>query len=617
MVFNKILRFMTAIACMIAALAFAREGFAQGTKAAPLSVGTLQGVGGATRGSATWRSLSWQGRLMTTASNGTNTWANSQFQFPILATATTFKVRFANLIQDSAPANAGERSVTTLANQVTVHAAALKLYASGTISSPTTTGASLSTGYSTSVLQGKLIVIINNTNGQQSQIITGQTGNTITVSSWLGGTPTSGASYRIYDWCPITFNGQRTLTMDADALVESDPVPMPVLKGENLWIVTNVYTASGVWAGTVMPSNFVAADMWTETGTGSNVDATLPTATGAWSTTASSTALAPIEVVGLPAAGSPPSMAGVGDSIMYGTGPSNDAVYGHGMGQRYLVALGWPGATGGIPGETTSGIIQPLHSRVRMWFAGGSQYVFSEIGVNDAFNAYSLATTQANYLTLWQKLAAQGSVVIQRTPTPFGTTSTNGWTDAAGQTVSSTANTARAAICAWLRDTSASGAVAQAKALGVTLKIWDVSPYQETGTDNGIWLPNTKIGTITISSATSGGNITVPAGTFSSGAMADVPTNPDRYQVKITSGSGTASSGITGSSGKNVTINNVSNGNTQINLNSSFSVTPASGDTIEIWTNAIYDGTHLQRAGIEREEAGFAATILPSLQTAW
>jgi hypothetical protein len=574
-------------------------------------------VGGATKGSTVWRSISWQGRLLSTPSNGTNTWANSQVQFPILVSSPVVKVRFANMIQDGSPANTGEQSLTTNANTISVRASLVQLYNSGTLSAATATTATLTTGFATPVYLGKEIVITNGTNGQQSAIIIGQTGNVVTVASWLGGTPAAGASYRIYDLCRFTFNGAQTLSEDANAIVDSDAMACPVKAGNPAWVITNVYTASGLWPSMLMPANYSSVDMWTNTGTGANIDATGPVATNAWSTTANSAAFAPVALLGQPAAGSIPTIAYNGDSINLGTGQSNDAVYGYGLGQRYAVSLGWPALTGGIPGETTTGILQPSHAQIRMAAVAGAQYVFSEIGVNDAFNAYSLATTKSNFLALWLKYAAKGATVIQRIPTPYGTTSTDGWTSTGNQTVNSTYNTARAAIADWLRDTSGAGAKAQAAAEGVTLIIWDPNSWQETAQDNGIWVPATLIGTITTTSSTAGGNITVPAGTFASGGMADVPTNPDRYQVKITSGSGVAASGISGSSGKNATIASITNSNTQINLNSTFSVTPANGDTIQIWTYPVFDGSHMARSGIEREITPFIANIVPTLQAAW
>lgn len=581
-------------------------------KARALYGAKTQGIAGmATQGSTARRPISWNGRLTQyPSSDGVKTWANSQFAHNIMVNTPGFYLRYANFSQDAVPFTTGEQSATIPGSTIVVRAAVLKLVATNTINTPTTTGCNFASYAPNFSLGGKLMVITNLATGQQSQIISSSSGNAITVPSWLGGTPTTGAACKIYDIIPVTFNGQRNLTMDPQALVDSDYVSLPCLAGEIVYVVTNVFCASGTWPAAAMPFNSTSYDMWNATGTGANVDATGPVATGAWGTTASAVAMNPIGLFANVPPGTAPSVGFVGDSIIFGTGISNDAANGYSLGTRFLVDAGLPGWTGGIPGETTYGANQPRNTRIRTGVIKDCQYVVTEWGVNDN-GALSLgfAVTQANMLAYWARLASMGCKVIQRIPSPFGVTSTDGWTTTAGQTSTNAAFAAWQQVGAWLRDTSAAGAVAQSN--GTLWKVFDPAPYQFNPT-TGLWLPAVKLASFSVVSASGAGAVTV-AGTPFTSPYQDVANNSDRYQVRLTSGLGVFTGGVTGSSGKNATINNVLTGN-QLNLNSAFTTTPLAGDTFDIWGYITPDGTHIARTAAERESAGFKATIVPLMK---
>lgn len=555
------------------------------------------------------RPISWQGRPAFSYSDGTNTWSNSQVQYPVLAPASSFVVKFGNFVRDAVPAATGDLSPTIAMNTIQVRAAAVKLFAQGTVSSPTTTGISLSVGYAYVNLAGKVVVVTNGTNGQQSATIKSSTGNSITVASWPGGTPTAGSSYRIYDFYPVLFNGSRTLSLDPGGIINSDPVPCSVIAGDAVWIITNV-SASGIWPAGVMPNDFSLVDMWTNTGTGTNQDATSGNSANAWSSTASAQAYAPLGIFAQVPSGNKPSLGFLGDSIIDGTGPQNSGIYGHNLGQRVLVSVALPGWTGGIPGETTSGVTNYNHSRLRVSTVSLCQYVVVETGVNDNndSNTTPLSVTQAAYLSIWAQLAANGAKVIQRVPGCFGTTSTDGFTTTTGQTQGPNVP-ARQALKAWLIDTGPTGAMAQAA--GTLWKVW--VPGQETAVGSDIWVPAVSTGASLTVASTLSGAILVNGTPFASGVLADVAANPDKYQVMIKSGTGTFVTGISLSK-VNAGISNINGGN-RINLGDTLNVAPTAGDTVQIYTMPVKDGTHPLRAAIEAADiVTFKANIFPFMQ---
>lgn len=560
------------------------------------------------------RPISCRGTLLGAQSNGTDTWGNCMANFPIKASVSGFRLRYANGLIDpsGSGANNGEKSLTTAASPVSVRAIALQLVGTYTANSSGATSLGIATSpWMAHDLIGKLVIITAaGANQYQSQIITENTASSITVASWLGGTPSSNCTFKVYDWRRVTFNGGQTLNLDADALSESDFVSMPLSSGSTLWILTNVYCASGKFPGGDVPIDRATTDEWNQTGTGVNVDATIPAAANAWNSTGSSTSFMPVSIVGRPLPSEKSSMVCIGDSIFRGSNNTSSGVYGYSLPQKLLFTLGIPGFCGGIGGETTVGEMGPQRMRTRLWMAAGCQYAYCGIGVNDSGNSLALATTKANYLALWARLASMGCRVIQRIPTPNATTSTDGWTTTGNQTVGSAYN-AWLAINNWLRDSTASGAKAQSN--GNLWYIFDPSPAQESTQDSGIWLPGQQIGTTQTVAAAGSDYVQVSGTPYYSDPYLTVSNKiggaAGVYQVKLTSGSGAHATYITGSSGKNIQISGFASGN-KINFSGGWSVQPSAGDTFEIWEVITIDGTHLSANAANRENAIFPTDLI-------
>lgn len=242
----------------------------------------------------------------------------------------------------------------------------------------------------------------------------------------------------------------------------------------------------------------------------------------------------PLAIIGIPS--SPDARAGfiVGDSIPAGAGEVNggDADGNFGWAERALSdKMGWATCT-------RSNYTFAYHAvSSRRSLAYGSAYATTSLctlGINDVRAGVSLAVLQANALSLWTKLASSGAAVIQSTLTP-NTSSTDGWTTTAGQTVvDGSQNTVRVNFNNWLRAgapivagvavaVGTSGALLAGQSGHPLYTYWDIADYFETSRDSGIYKVDP------VARAVTDGAITTGTTTFTSATAsftsADVGTS--------------------------------------------------------------------------------------------
>jgi len=287
-----------------------------------------------------------------------------------------------------------------------------------------------------------------------------------------------------------------------------------------------------------------------------------------------------VALLGQPTAGVVPCIALGGDSIMQGTGDpdSNTGNY-NGFGVRALnnqfpfVQLA-KSAEQTIHFQNLNG-----NTRVRrMAIASGCTHAIFNYGTND-LGVRTAAQIEANILEITAALNAKGMKVFWCTLIPK-TSSTNGWTDVAGQTKTGN-ESVRLAVNAWLRDTSANGYVAQA---GGSSKagVFDVASAVEVNASNvltqdgGYW----KAVAASASGTSSGSNTTTTLNDTSKNWTVNQFVGQYVY--------------ITGGTGAGQTAGYiVSNTATQLTIKSAWpTATPDATSTYVIANSYTIDGVH-------------------------
>lgn len=281
---------------------------------------------------------------------------------------------------------------------------------------------------------------------------------------------------------PITFDGLRTRTLTAGAVVRSDSIGLNLKKGDVVWVRALRTIASGTYGcnlallGATSGEGLVASDA-VDSGT---VTATADDITAAFSAHA------------IVSAGSPGlSVSFIGDSISNG---QNETV--RELGGYMLRSL--PSGVGVIRanngGSTVSTFIgnttNASGGRRRLPLALSARYAWIEYGVNDVNGGDSLDTIQANLLRLWQQLANAGVKVYQSTLTPWSS-STDAWATTTGQTpFTGGKHEVRIALNDWIRTKPAplSGYFEVADLAETTRNsgIWRLTPTNAAPTTDGI-----------------------------------------------------------------------------------------------------------------------------------
>lgn len=316
----------------------------------------------------------------------------------------------------------------------------------------------------------------------------------------------------------------------------------------------------------------------------------------------------PIAIVGQPLNGAIPAVCLDGDSIMTGNGdPDLGTGNYRGFGvialdnQRPYVTTvcpgelitdfqNWPSSgTSGAPGQTAG---EPRRFR-RAVQATGCKFFVSNRGTNDLATR-TLAQMQGSVLEITAAMNAKGMKVFWCTLVPKNT-STDGYATATNQTLPvSGAETTRQGFNSWLRDTSASGYVAQAGGGGLA-GVFDTAALVEVNASNvltpngGLWkAPGSAIDTGTSSGTNSTTTINDTTKSWTVNAHAG------KY-VYLTGGTGvTAAAGYI-----------VSNTATQLTVLTAWAgATPDATSTYAIVDSYTIDGTHPTTRGHTAMAAG-------------
>lgn len=199
-----------------------------------------------------------------------------------------------------------------------------------------------------------------------------------------------------------------------------------------------------------------------------------------------------------------------GDSISAGTGDSGTSstglnlsggLYGRAFGKNY------PMLNLNIPGLQAMSYAKATNTAAK-WYdeiLSSCQYSISNLGINDCGSTSTQAQIQAYLLDIWYVQKSRGVKVYQTTITPR-TTSTDGWTTTANQTINNgnSSNTKRVAINNWLRDGAPLDYTTQvAAATGASggniirigdvkhplFGVFEVANLVESAPNSGLWIP--------------------------------------------------------------------------------------------------------------------------------
>jgi lysophospholipase L1-like esterase len=265
----------------------------------------------------------------------------------------------------------------------------------------------------------------------------------VAKSSFSNQTPQVGGTvyWDQVQFFPVHFPGEsasRDVTIRPGQVVVSEPIGVDIVKGAVLYTNTLVQPNNGTANTGQYPvgQSAAAATDYTATAlTGAApVDYTLTGPTSVASAGAM-TVYGPMAVVGVPknGAGSVPSIALVGDSIMagsndstqYGNEPGGWGIRAFGGGQFSHMRI----ARGGDKAQFFTG----AGSRIRRLMLGGATHVIVEYGTNDLGTVADLATMKARLQAIWDSAAARGARVYQATITPQ-TDTTDAYATSANQT---------------------------------------------------------------------------------------------------------------------------------------------------------------------------------------
>jgi hypothetical protein len=401
--------------------------------------------------------------------------------------------------------------------------------------------------------------------------------NTITVRSGVEvpvATPQGSAT--VPSTFPVSFNGQRSVTIEPACWAVSDPIAVDVTAGQLLYTRTNVTVAAG---GKWPVSLYTYAGDQEGSTTGSDL-----TDSGGIATV-SGRGFGPVAVLGIPDSGRRSTVAGLGDSIMFGSG---DSGYPNGLGYATRALLdaniGFMNLAKNT--EQAAQVTNSTGLKYRKNLLVSCSHVMEAYGRNDWGNAATLATLQANKIILWTTAAKRGIKVTAATNFP-ATTSTDGWTTEANQTVIA-GETVRVQLNDWIRDgapmlngvavatgSNAAGTLRAGQAGHPLIGYHELADAAETARNSGKW----KVGalrTVTDAAMTNG------ASTLTSATAAF--TSADVGKAVALTGAGA------GGTIMNATILGVTNATT-VSLDTNASAT-VSAATAKIGGIYVYDGTH-------------------------
>jgi len=299
------------------------------------------------------------------------------------------------------------------------------------------------------------------TNYGPSSSTEGQNGNPLQVKAAIeyDGTPSGDTGVR----AQVGFRGTRLLTVDRGITVISDPDFSRVVEPAGV-----VYERTGVTVGTNAQVyqrsqvNLGGTSQWgldTGEGTEANQDK-IDDAQGTISNNVSSSYSA-VCLLGYPLDGTiATSIAILGDSIQVGTDDGDLGGNSGGWAERTFAD--YPFVKLPIAGEKLTDFVNPKNSFRRMAIASYATHILDAYGRNDLGASRTLDQFKADVLANAYRFMARGQPYIKSTILP-SPTSSDGWFTVAGQT-KETNDALRVSYNSWLRDTGATGFVAQAMA---------------------------------------------------------------------------------------------------------------------------------------------------------
>jgi hypothetical protein len=258
----------------------------------------------------------------------------------------------------------------------------------------------------------------------------------------------------------MNFNGVRLVTMDKYTVTYTNETAVNIASAAPFWERTGITSpTSGATYG--RSANLRGCSTAPGISDGSGSASTDVVDFGTVSLTCASGYSASL-VLGRTADGTiAPSITFTGDSIC-GTG-TDDEQYGVNNGGWPLRAFAaYPGGNLCIAGEKLSDVVSGNNFNARDDVSRWSTHILNEYLRNDIGNGQSVATMKANVLAFAYHFMSRGQTFVQATAMP-APTSTDGWFTVTNQN-KETYDANRVAMNQWIRDTSAAGFVAQAKA---------------------------------------------------------------------------------------------------------------------------------------------------------
>lgn len=395
---------------------------------------------------------------------------------------------------------------------------------------------------------GIRLVYANRTVGTSTDGADGSVPNAITVkaSVTVGGV--------IY---PLSFGGRRSVTLDVDGEVLSDPFMLPISAGTEMWVLSNVSVADTTmrWPLGVVSNSGATESAGGGKSEGRKLEADT-TATGVYDVYTAGM----YHPISIRAAGGREveAWAGFGDSLLQGY---NATVADASFAARAFRLAGVPFVNLARTAETADGF--PLRWR-RNALAAGCAKALVHYGTNDLYGAGKTLQATKNALALIvSTLAGMGMTPYVCTLSPR-TTSTDGWLTTGNQTVGA-AESNRLALNAWILSGGLAGAA-----------ILDTAALVEAS--GGKWIAASVLRSGTATGGTTGtlldSGIAAP-----SYALTGI-TGFDGCLLRMTSGA---------NNGQTRTINSGNAGSVSF---ATFSSAVAAGDTYDILEVATLDGIH-------------------------
>jgi hypothetical protein len=254
----------------------------------------------------------------------------------------------------------------------------------------------------------------------------------------------------------LTVNGKRDFIVEPGGFIESDPIPVDVKAGDVIRTVT--YQAAGNWRvlGSIANPAFAGDGAGVTTTGDYTADASALPADGGGS------GIMPCAITATPKNKRQRTVCIVGASDAEGVGDGylqngyNFGITQARHGRWGFISRALTGVTGVLQTARTGDRVSTLAllsgHRGRFLLMSSCSEVIDTMGLNDVFQADTLANIQANKILVWGMESAKGCRVWGTTWTP-NSTSTDNWKTTANQSVTAI-EAVRVGFNDWIRDGS-------------------------------------------------------------------------------------------------------------------------------------------------------------------